>query len=731
MSIDQSQALTTDLRPVQADPLQSSPIALSTASSPVAADASSGLGGISGNVSYTGTTARVIDSDLTITNVAPLNGARVLIGNFDATKDSLGINGATSGTQNGVSWSYDQTKGVLSLDSASPVSSDIYQTLLRQATYSNSDASNPGAARTIQFSLGNLLADPNNGHFYQFVSNAGISWTDARTAASNSNYLGRTGYLVTITSQSEQDFVQSRVNGNGWIGASDTPDLPTKEQWRWVTGPEGQQDAGKGLLFWQGLGVNFNNGVSGTGPVGGGYSNWDLQRGEPNNKTDASQPNGEDYAHIVGNAQAGNIGKWNDLPNQRDYTDLIAYQPQGYIVEFGGLSGDSSPTISASVTLNFGGNVGGTGGTSNAAVGTTTTVPNFDNTSGPEILWRNYGTSNAAGQNQIWNLIYDGTNSPNAFTLNPNPILTKFIQEAKDTNWEIVGLYDADRNGISDIFWRNYSTGENTIWLMKFDPNTGVEVDTNRSGSIKAEPDVTWEINGVMDFDNNGAPDILWHNRRTGQTSIWAYDKDPNNTTTFPFTFNVDRSKVLNKIVSSDWYIEGWADFNNDKVADVLWRNYKTGENFIWKLKLDASGDNPYYNLATDGYGITTVPDVNWEVADLVDFNSDGVADIVWRNYKTGVNYVWGMLSGANIDETKTGPIPEVTDTNWRLEGAADFTGDGIADLLWRNYSTGEDKIWGMNVANNKYIRTQEFPITTLSDVTWEIEGPSPTRDVA
>lgn len=719
----ESQQLSTQLPTVTTGPISSSPSVapLSASSNPVAADASGGLGNISGNVNYRGTAPVVVDSDLTITStstngLATLNGARVLIANFDASKDRLGIDGVTSGSENGVSWNYDQSRGVLTLDSTNGVGSDIYQGLLRRVTYANTDASNPGQARNIQFSLGNLLANPENGHFYQFVTNAGIYWTDARTATNGLNYLGRQGYLTTITTQAEQDFVQSRVSGNGWIGASDAA---VEGDWRWVTGPEGlaSDNGGTGQLYWRG---------NSTGAaIDGRYNNWDLQRSEPNNSIDAGKPNGEDYAHIVGDANAGNIGKWNDLPDQQDYSPFPAYRPQGYIVEYGGLSTDSSPTITAGLTLSF----DAVGATGTPAVGTTTNVPNFDVTPGsttfniPELLWRNYNTNAAVsstGQNAIWGLSYDSGNVTNAFTRSADPKLTKLIQEAKDTNWEIEGLYDVDANGSTDIFWRNYRTGENAVWFMRFDATTGIELDT-KTQFLGPEADVSWEIEGVTNYDNTGGPEILWHNYRTGETAIWGYDFN-NNT----LTRNASRTKFVGQNTNTDWIVEGWADFDKDNIADILWRNYRTGENAVWKLNADASGSNFF----TSGYFIELEKDAFWEVADVIDFDRDGVADIVWRNYRTGENAVWGMLSGAGRDATKTDFVTQ-TDTAWRFEGSADFTGDNIPDFVWRNYRTGENAIWRMNISGSKLVRDAGFFINPETDLAWEIEGPSPTRDRA
>jgi hypothetical protein len=55
--------------------------------------------------------------------------------------------------------------------------------------------------------------------------------------------------------------------------------------------------------------------------------------------TEPNQYNGaqEDYAHITAPG-VGITGSWNDLTNTGDPAGN--YQPKGYIVEYGGMSGD-------------------------------------------------------------------------------------------------------------------------------------------------------------------------------------------------------------------------------------------------------------------------------------------------------------------------------------------------------------------------------------------------------
>jgi hypothetical protein len=149
-----------------------------------------------------------------------------------------------------------------------------------------------------------------NGHDYEFVSidGASESWSQARDAAAAMG-----GYLATITSQGEDDFIVNNVlAGNlqganaAFIGASDAAQ---EGVWQWVTGPEA------GTTFW--------NGEANGSVVAGQYANWAT--GEPNNLT-GNADGSENYAVI------GADGKWVDVPSVRPNGTV------GFVVEFSSLS---------------------------------------------------------------------------------------------------------------------------------------------------------------------------------------------------------------------------------------------------------------------------------------------------------------------------------------------------------------------------------------------------------
>ena len=87
-------------------------------------------------------------------------------------------------------------------------------------------------------------ADPiqweGNGHYYEYLPEL-VTWEQAHVVAENRTFMGRPGYLVTLTSPGENDFVYYQVlggdapapEGDPWIGGyqNSSASDPYDEQW--------------------------------------------------------------------------------------------------------------------------------------------------------------------------------------------------------------------------------------------------------------------------------------------------------------------------------------------------------------------------------------------------------------------------------------------------------------------------------------------------------------------
>lgn len=83
------------------------------------------------------------------------------------------------------------------------------------------------------------------------------------------------------------------------------------------------------------------------------------------------------------------------------------------------------------------------------------------------------------------------------------------IPGVQTQEWYVAGIGDFNGDGRSDLFWRRYDNGSNTIWLSA-DASTQLPV-----------PSVTgWGPVQVGDFDGDGRSDILWRGE-TGANVVY------------------------------------------------------------------------------------------------------------------------------------------------------------------------------------------------------------------
>ncbi|MCK0160754.1 PA14 domain-containing protein [Allomuricauda sp. F6463D] len=263
-------------------------------------------------------TISVVESvSITDSDSSTLDAVYVQItSNYDVSGDLLSL----TGTHPNITASWDTSEGRLLLNG--PATLAEFEAAVDAVVFQTTATVASGDTRTFSIVLNEANYLESTGHYYEYVPSLGITWTAARNAAALRTFYGLQGYLATITVQDESDLLGAQAPGAGWIGASDAT---TEGDWYWVTGPEA------GTLFWRGT----------AGGTAFAYEFWNS--GEPN------QSGNEDYAHITAPG-VGLDGSWNDLSNTGASSGV--YQPQGYLVEYGGMPGDPPyPDLAATTTI--------------------------------------------------------------------------------------------------------------------------------------------------------------------------------------------------------------------------------------------------------------------------------------------------------------------------------------------------------------------------------------------
>ena len=279
----------------------------------------------------------------------------------------------------GLTVNFQSSTGILSINGSATARE--YESFLRSVNYVNTE--NDRTARTLYtgvdrefiLALGfgslcdDLIGREVGGikHFYCYVENTTdgrgawnktnlsgnnqLWWGQARLRAENSTYYNLSGYLATITSDAENDYVLDKIRDSGgnpiaaWFGGTDNSggesvlSNASENNWVWAGGPE------RNTVFFTDDGNSSND----------AYVNW--RNNEPNNccggmynndydnsslETNEHYPNaaGEHYTQFS-NAISG-TGYWNDL-----FVPGVTYSPFqtiGYVLEFS--TNFPSPTIS-------------------------------------------------------------------------------------------------------------------------------------------------------------------------------------------------------------------------------------------------------------------------------------------------------------------------------------------------------------------------------------------------
>ena len=245
--------------------------------------------------------------------------------------------------------------------------------------------------------------------------------------------------------------------------------------------------------------------------------------------------------------------------------------------------------------------------------------------------------------------------------------------------------------GQTQIIWQNEPIAKLAFWSLQ-------QTNYVTWGLIPSDITLGWRVAAIADFNRDGQPDLLWRSPSSGGNEIWLMN-GTNRIARQPLVFS---SSVF-------FEVAGAADFDGDGYPDIVWRDPDSTQTVVWFM--DGANWNGRFGWISQPSSFT------WTLAATGDFNNDGHADIVWRDRRTGRNYVW-LMNG--IELLKAIEIQPEPDLDYQLAGVGIFNLLGNTDLLWR-HANGQNKVWLMS--GTKYLGSAALP-TEVSG-TWQIAGTS------
>jgi hypothetical protein len=595
-------------------------------------------------------------ASLTDADDTELDRAAVWITAGSFSGDTLTVGGATSGTVNGVTFTWNPTLHALVLTGASSVAN--YQALLQTVAF-QSTSDNPTPQRTLTWfvSDGAAVTTATTTLDIVAVNDAPINTVPGGQSLAEDTILPIASVSVADIDSSALTTTLSVTNGILNV----------------TTGP-GAVVTGNGTAFVTiaGTAAEINTALAGLAYAG----NPDFKGGDTLTvATSDGTATDTDTIAITVNAIAPApwifiaSGDFNgDGTHDVLWQDPITGDTIEWLMSPNGGVGSIPPTPPA-------------GGWDLVAAG------DFNGDGIHDLMWKNAST---------------GTTSE--WLMSPNGGIGSNPSTPATGGWDVIATGDFNGDGTTDIMWKTATGGITSEWLMS--PNGGIGSNPT---SIPATPG--WDVIATGDFNGDGTTDIMWKTATGGITSEWLMSSDGgilSNPTSIPATagwdviatgdFNGDGTtdimwKTASGGITSEWLMSpdggilsnptsipatpGWdviatGVFNGDGTTDILWKTASGGITSEWLMSPDGGMlSNPTTTPATAG----------WDVIATGDFNGDGTTDVFWKTATDGLTSEWLMSPDGGL---LTNPAGTPATGGYDVVATGVFNGDGTTDILWK-----------------------------------------------
>jgi hypothetical protein len=478
-------------------------------------------------------------------------------GNYSAGQDRLSVDGVagTSGTTNGLAWTYDSATGTITFTgSGSPAA---YQSALRLVTYVNSSENPSTAPRTISYTIGGSTTP-------QAITTVNVTGVDdpgiLTLPPTTSIPSGTPGAIVGSITVTDPDTTytftvndprfeivdgQLRLKAGESIAAGvnfiplvitatgNTPGTVLTAPFNLAVsaGPSITPVPQSDVIFFDAAGtrkvqvwtVNNSNQVVNSTILKRSDNGLDWVLPANWSFIDTADFNGDGSADILWKDNLGDLQIWYLQPNGQ----FLGSQP---------------------VTLASGNRV--------QLPATANVVGLADMTRDGNLDVVTYDSGN--GLTQIWALNGAGTVIGTPITVSNGG-----VPLSTGPNWQALDLADFDGDGDFDILYRNTPAGTISVWRMngaQFVNATGLGTPT--APGFPALP-ANYQFGTTGDFTGDGKADIIW--RVGGANPVLWQTTDANG------AFSAVQTALPN--VDAGWTLGGAGRFNGDATSDVVWRN--------------------------------------------------------------------------------------------------------------------------------------------------------------
>ncbi len=388
----------------------------------------------------------------------------------------------------------------------------------------------------------------------------------------------------------------------------------------------------------------------------------------------------------------------------QSYLQVINASPQS-------ITFSMAPSVYAGTQLTLNGVA-----SSGLAVSYTTNTPLTCYVIGNNVLRFSYPGSCSVVANQAGNVFYGAANSVLVATVvqsavGPHEIRVRSpqaqaqlqvgrlvgnqIQFTADVDpgpaFRLLGTVDFDGNRTTDLLYQNTTQGtfgDVRVWKDFLPAND----------SLVRNVKLVWDVQATGDLDGDGLGDLVWR---------YMQDGTPDTGVSYVWFSNGSGVSEVRKRGGAplNWTLLGARDLNYDGAADMV---YISPDNQIRVLMATAGRSCANFSAGAIPAGFTALR--------FADFSGNQRGDILIRNAATGEVRLLSLDATAlilppstanpndpNASCTSTTATVAVSSLNmpatpatWTFYASADFNGDGIADVVWRQ-PDGTLTLWMMN----------------------------------